>query len=248
MGCGCVEFAIPGDTLKEKLEVLESRGMWLELANDGKKHVKEIREVMASYQVPIKSVQAFRQHELQLLSADLEERNLAYRHITETIRMAAELGAENVVVVVGYGSPGVEKPEEACLNFFKEFGALGKELGVFISIEPLGSKTSFLPTVSDISQLIRKSISENLRLLIDTMHVESCGENPAEIIRIYSGEAEEVQLRDTDSKPPGKGKIDFEAVLASLQRFQGLVCLEYKPGQDPLADFELACKICGEVR
>ena len=31
MALGCVEFAVPGKTLEDKLRVLESHGMWLEL-------------------------------------------------------------------------------------------------------------------------------------------------------------------------------------------------------------------------
>jgi sugar phosphate isomerase/epimerase len=244
---GCVEFAVPGDGLQEKLEVLERRGMWLELANDGNKRVGEVRELLATHSVPVRSVQAYRQHEFQLLAPERGERELARRHVEETIRMAAELGAKNTVVVICYGTPGVKAPRKACLGLFRDFGALGEELGTLISIESLGTKTSFLPTASEVHWLIREVASENLRLLIDTMHIWSCGEDPARVIETYALEAGEVQLRDTGSRPPGRGEMDFTPILGSLRGFGGLVCLEYRPGRNPLADFELACKTCGVI-
>jgi sugar phosphate isomerase/epimerase len=248
MAWGCVEFAVPGNDLREKLKVLESRGMWLELANDGRKKTNEVQEMLASYSVPVRSVQAYMQHELQLLSTDKGERELARRHVEETIRMAAGLGGENVVVVIGYGEPGMENPRRACLDIFRGFGALAEELGVVASIEPLGGKTSLLPRVSDVQQLVEEVASENVRLLIDTMHVWSCEENPVQIIKKYSEHAKEIQLRDTDSKPPGAGEIDFTSIIKSIEGFPGLTCMEYRPGHDPWSDFELACKTCGVIR
>jgi sugar phosphate isomerase/epimerase len=248
MAWGCVEFAVPGNDLGEKLKVLETRGMWLELTNDGRRKTHEVQEILASHSVLVRSVQAYMQHELQLLSADKGERELARRHVEETIRMAAELGAESTVVVIGYGEPGMENPKKACLDIFRNFGALAEELGVIASIEPLGVKTSFLPRVSDVQQLIEEVASENVRLLIDTMHVWSCKENPAQIIKKYSEHAKEIQLRDTDSKAPGMGEIDFPSIIKSIERFRGLTCMEYRPGHDAWSDFEFACKTCGVIK
>jgi sugar phosphate isomerase/epimerase len=242
---GCVEFAVPGSTLEDKLGALESRGMWLELANDGKKSLGEIREALSSHSVAVKSVQAYRQHELQLLGADGNERKLARQHVKKTIEMAAKLGAENTVVVIGYGDPKVKAAGKTCLKIFKDFGKLGEELGVIVSIEPLGAKTSFLPRTSDVLRLVKDVGSNNVRLLIDTMHVWSTWGDPAQTIMDCSGKAEEIQLRDTDSKPPGAGEIDFGEIMKLIEKFSGLVCMEYRPGQDPEEDFELACKTCG---
>lgn len=245
---GCVEFAVPGKSLDEKLGALERRKMWLELANDGNKRVEEVREVLASHSVPVKSVQAYRQHEFQLLGANAKERELARLHVEETIRMAAELGAKNTVVVIGYGAPGVEKPRKACLKLFTDFGMLSGNLGVDVSIEFLGTKTSFLPRASDVHRLIKEVAVSNVRLLVDTMHVHSSGEDPAQIIEMYAEDLGEVQLRDRGSKPPGKGEIDFAKIIEAIhKKYRGLVCLEYKPGSDPEADFDHAHKFVSRL-
>jgi len=48
---GCVELAVPGDTLEDKLRILESHKMWLELVNDGfdEKRLKNILEILQNF-------------------------------------------------------------------------------------------------------------------------------------------------------------------------------------------------------
>jgi sugar phosphate isomerase/epimerase len=246
MDLGCVEFAVPSKLFEDKLRTLESHKLWLELANDGigKKRLTRILQTLSSFRVPVKSVQAYRLHELQLLSKKREEQRAAVRHVEETLKIASKIGAVNVVTTISYGKPDIEKPREKCVELFRHFGKLGEELTVVISIEPLGkNRTSFLPGVSDVYKLVQDVGSDNVRLMADTMHVHDNGDNVGEIVRKYSREFMELQLRDTGSRPPGLGTIDFEPVLKVVRgKFSGLTCLEYRPGPNPSADFEHALK------
>lgn len=239
MDLGCAEFAAPGDTLEDKLRTLESHGMWLELANDGKKQTEDILKVQPNFNVPIKSVQAYLQHEMNMLSADAGEREAAIHHVEETIELASAVGAQNVVVVITYGEPGVNNSRKRCIELLRRFGELGGELDITVSIEPLGRlRTTFLPGAFEVLQLIQEVESERVRLMIDTMHVHSNGQNPAKVIEELAPEISEIQLRDTDSKPPGQGSINFGPVLKVVrEKFRGLLCLEYRPGSDPHTDF-----------
>ncbi len=245
MDLGCTEFAVPGDTLEDKLRALESHGMWLELANDGKKQAEDILKMQPNFNVPIKSVQAYLQHEMSMLGADAGEREVAVRHVEETIELASAVGAQNVVVVITYGEPGVSNPRKKCIKLLRHFGELGEELGITVSIEPLGRlRTTFLPGAFEVLRLIQEVRSERVQLMIDTMHIRSNDQNPAEVIEKLAPEISEIQLRDTDSKPPGQGDIDFGSVLkVTLEKFKGLLCLEYRPGLDPHADFTNALEI-----
>ncbi len=229
--------------MDDKLGILESRRMWLELVNDGKRRAEDILKVQRNFDVPIKSVQAYLQHELDMLGADAGEREAAVRHVEETIKLAASVGAQNVVLVIAYGEPGVSNPKRRCIELLKRFGKLGEETGVTVSAEPLGRlKTTFLPGAFEVLQLVREVRSEFVRLMIDTMHVHSNGQDPAEVIEELPPEISEIQLRDTDSKPPGQGSIDFAPLLKVVrEKFKGLLCLEYRPGSDSHADFVDAC-------
>lgn len=243
---GCVEFAAPGDTLEDKLRILESHGMWLELVNDGfgEKRLKNILETLPNFNTPIMSVQAYLLHDLRMLSAKDEDQKVAVRHVEETIKIASAVGAQNVVAVATYGEPTIRNPREKCINLFKHFGKLGAELDVIISIEALGrDRTTFLPDVSEVYHLTRDVGSDHVRPMADTMHIHASGKNVAETIREYATEIAELHLRDTYSAPPGQGSIDFNPVLKAVhEKFRGLTCLEYRPGLDPRADFIGALK------
>ena len=238
---GCTEFAVPGDTLEDKLGILESHEMWLELVNDGfdEKRLKNILEILTNFNTSIESVQAYLQHDLRMLSAKDRDRKAAVRHMEETIKIASAVGARNVVAVVTYGKPTIKNPREKCIEIFRHFGKLGAEFNVVISIEPLGrDRTTFLPSVSEVCSLVHDVGSDHVRLMVDTMHIHTNGENVAETIRKFATEIMELQLRDTNSRPPGQGSIDFGPVLKVVrEKFRGLTCLEYQPSSDPYADF-----------
>ncbi len=247
MALGCVGLAVPGDTLEDKLRVLESHEMWLELANDGidEKRLRGILGILPSFKTSIESVQAYLQHDLRMLSAKDRDRKTAVRHVEKTIKIASAVGAQNVVAVATYGKPTVKNPREKCIEIFRHFGELGAEFNVVISIEPLGrNRTTFLPSVSEVCSLIHDVGSDHVRLMADTMHIHANGENVAETIGEYVTEIMELQLRDTNSTPPGQGSIDFGPVLKVVrEKFRGLTCLEYQPGSDQQADFTRALEV-----
>jgi len=251
MALGCVEFAVPGKTLEDKLRVLESHGMWLELVNDGltDNRSKEISKTLPSFKVLVRSVQANLLRDLRPLGARKKDREIAVRHVEETMRLASMLGAQNVVTVATYGEPTVENPVEKCVETFGHLSRLGAELGVTVSIESLGrNRTTFLPSVSDVCNLVRKVGSDYVRPMADTMHIYDNGEDVAEVVGKHAGELAELQLRDVDSRPPRRGNIDFGSVLkAARGKFKGLICLEYRPGPDPYADFAWACKFVNKL-
>lgn len=245
---GCAEFTVPGETLAEKLEVLESRGLWLELVNDGRvaERLGEIREALASFKVEVRSVQAYLQHKLSPLSSRAQERKAAIRHLEESIQIASAVGAQNVVAVLTYGSPGVGNPREASIKVFKRLGELGANLGVIISIEALGRpRTSFLPSVAEVCKLVGEMGSSHIRAMADTAHMHENGDEVVETLRNYLEDLEEIHLRDTESRPPGAGEIDFHQVLEAMRGFKGLACLEYLPGPNPQADLALALQTIG---
>jgi sugar phosphate isomerase/epimerase len=256
MALGCVEFAVPGNTLEDKLRVLESHGMWLELVYDGfnKKRLNDILEILPSFDTSIMSVQAYLLHDLRMLSAKDIDRKAALHHVEKTIKIASEVGAQNVVAVATYGEPTIKNPREKCIDMFRHFGKLGAELGIMTSIEPLGrDRTTFLPSVSEVYRLVHDIGSDHVCLMADTMHIHANGENVAETIKKYATEIAELQLRDTNSRPPGQGDIDFNQALKVVrEKFKGPTCLEYQPGLDPRSDFaeayEFVTKIISAVR
>lgn len=251
MTLGCAEFAVPENTLKDKLKVLESHEMWLELVNDGltNNRLKEIFETLPSFNVQVRSVQANLLRDLRPLDARKKDQEVAVSHIEETMKLASMLGAQNVVTVATYGEPTVKDPMEKCVDTFRHLSRLGAELGVTVSIEALGkNRTKFLPSVSDVRNLVSRVGSDYVHPMADTMHIYDNGEDVADVVGKHAEELAELQLRDVDSKPPGRGNIDFGPVFrAARGKFKGLICFEYRPGPDTYADFAWACEFVNRL-
>lgn len=256
MRLGCVEFSVPGKTLEDKLRVLDSHELWLELVNDGltKKRSKEIFETIPSFKVPVKSVQANLLRDLHPLGKSRKDREIAVRHVEETMKLASMLDAKNVVTVATYGKPMAENAMEKCVDNYTKLSKIGAELGITVSIEPLGkNRTTFLPGLEDVCNLVREVGSEYVRPMADTMHISDNGEDVAKVVGKHARDLVEIQLRDIDSKPPGRGNIDFKSVLKAIEgNFKGLICLEYRPDPDPHADLAWTCEfvngLISEVR
>lgn len=216
---GCVEYCLPGSTLEEKLRVCKRHKLWLELVN------KEERDLglLSSCDVKVKTVQAYLLHRYSLIGRERAERRAAWEHIRSTIEAAAEVGARYVLTVPSYGFEFTEHSYERCTGAFKNIAAFAQEYDVALLIEALSpSRTSFLPSLAEVSSFIASLNLDNIALAGDTCHALSSGED----VLAFRSQVAELHLRDSYSRPPGKGMVDFAPILRAHPWPQ--LCLEYK--------------------
>lgn len=231
---GIVEGCVPGKTLDEKLSHLEREEMWLELPNTGPRNL----DTLLDHCVVVLTVQAYRLHEYSMVDRDRGERKAALDHVKETIDLARRIGAQRVLVVPGYGFDLCPDPEGTWLTLMTEAALHAKDKGMEIMVESLGPKrTGFHPRFSDIAALVEELDQPNVGLVADTMHIYNSGEDVYETLEKYNGQIKEVQLRDTESLPPGKGDLDFERIIEITRGIP--LCLEYTP-RDVKEDFKAA--------
>ncbi len=225
MSLGAVDFVLDSENFEEVLRIFEELGLWLELARF------DATEVFSSYDVEVRSVQAYKLHELSIVSPHRKERIAAVEHIKEKIELASRIEAKRVVTVPAYGYSHAVNARQICMNSFRELADYASDCGVGIAIEALSPRrTSFLPCLREVIALVKDIDRENVYAMADTMHIHDAGEDVAEVIAEYSAEIAELHLKDTESLPPGKGRINFQQFLT-----QGLnvdLCLEYSGGGD----------------
>jgi sugar phosphate isomerase/epimerase len=221
---GIVEDCVPGRDLREKLGVLGREGLWLELANRGPRDLSDLE----LFNVEVRTVQAYLLHDYSLVSPDPDVREAAMRHIKETIELASSIGASNVLVVPGYGFDFCPAPERPWLELMGEAADHAEGLGVQILVESLGPKrTAFAPSLSGVASLVERLDHPAVHLMADTMQVYNSGEDVYAALERYAQRLKEVQLRDTGSKPPGRGKLDFRRIAEICRGIP--LCLEYTP-------------------
>lgn len=216
---GCFEKCQSGG-LEEKLGFLEARGLWLELANEG---VRDL-SILESYRVEVKTVQAYLLHKLRWLSPDKSVREAAQRHVMESIILAEELGAQNVLTVPTYGFLKKEKQLQICIENYRK---AAKDTDLNILVESLSPRrTSFLPSPFEVASLVEEIALDNVRLAVDSSHIKESGHDPVSVIEQLDKKIVEVHLKDDNSQPPGKGEIDFERMIKSCSN--QLLCMEFE--------------------
>lgn len=245
MELGITDFAVPGHGLEEKLRVAEKHGLWLEIANEGAVwKFWRWKSLLPSFDVRVRSVQAFLQHRLSLLSRSQIERKAALNHVEQTIELASNLSAEHVVVALCYGKPGVENADEVLVKSLKELAGSAAEHGVTVGLEPLDRKrTEYRPTAEEVWEVVKLVDSEHVKLVLDTGHLWENGEDVKGVLEKFGDRVSEVHLKDSGGKAPGRGRLDFGPVVELCVRLKGLKCLEYRPGKNPEEDLNLALKV-----
>jgi sugar phosphate isomerase/epimerase len=216
---GCFEKCLKGG-LEEKLEFLEEQGLWLELANEGERDLS----ILESYWIEVRTVQAYMLHKLHWLGPVESDRIAAQNHVIETCRLAEEVGAQNVLTVPTYGFSMGENSREVCIENYRK---AAKETNLIILVESLSpTRTSFLPNPFEVAALVEEVALENVRLTVDSLHVNEGGFEPASVIERLDDVIVEVHLKDNNSLPPGKGGIDFERIIKSCTN--QMFCLEFE--------------------
>ena len=194
----------------------------------------------------MRSVQAYALHWLSPLSKSEVECRNAVNHVIQTIELASLLSAEHVIAVVCYGEPGVADPDRRAVAMLRALAKQAKDRGITIGLEPLDAKrTSYRPTSTEVRELVKAVNDEHLKLMLDTGHLWENKENIMEVLEKFGNECSEIHLKDSESRAPGLGTIDFEPVRETCARLKALKCLEYRPSKDPWHDFQRALETVG---
>jgi sugar phosphate isomerase/epimerase len=182
--------------------------------------------------------QAWGEEGLSFTDHDPDVRRRAIDRICSHTPGAARFGALIIIGLVrGMLRPGVE-PAQAhdwLVQALRTCCAVAAEYGVRLALEPINRyETTLINTAADGLALIEQVGAPNFGLLLDTFHmnieeprletsIAACGE------RIFH-----FHVADSNRWPPGRGHLDFAAILAALRRtqYRGWVSGEFLPIPD----------------
>jgi sugar phosphate isomerase/epimerase len=217
------ESAIPATSLRERLELAVKENLALEIANKGNLEVELYR------QSAIATVQAYAMHEFHPLHRDRLHRQEAFRHVCETLQLAACLNAPRIVTVCGFGYELADRPFERALEFFRSLVVPAKDLGIRIMIEPLSPRrAAALTDPHEIATLIESLHEpEVFSLMLDTGHLTDSGFDLDSFFQNWNLPIEELQLKGAISAPP-QASIPVKAWLEALPELPSVVCVEHR--------------------
>jgi len=159
---------------------------------------------------------------LTLLNADSARSSLAKRRLTEMIDLAEALAAP-IVTIGGFRgrlSANLENGKAYLVDILREACVYAEKKSVRLAVEPLNRyENELVNNAAQGLEFIREVDHPSLGLLLDTFHVnieESSWTEPFRML-MEAGKLWHVHLGDNNRLPPGKGMIDFRAIVQTLQ-------------------------------
>jgi 5-keto-L-gluconate epimerase len=177
---------------------------------------------------------------LTLLHADPVTAALARLRLDELIELAAALHAPVVTVGSFRGRAVVDKAFSLAelARIMRRAGDRAAQAGVRIALEPLNRfEGDLLNNVAEGLAFLNELNHPAVGLLVDTFHVNIEESSWTEPFRqaMQAGKLFHVHLGDNNRLPPGRGLIDFAAILAALQEsgYTGWLSAELLGKPDP---------------
>jgi sugar phosphate isomerase/epimerase len=161
--------------------------------------------------------------------ADLTEsiRTASIAETLDSLKLAADLGAEKVVLHPGYISGlavfVMGRARRFAMDGLRAVVDTGGELGITICLENMFPQARFLVKPADFEPVFGSFPS--LRMTLDTGHAhigDKEGKRAVEFIRRYAERIEHVHMSDNFGKednhiPVGTGTVDFQSIVHELR-------------------------------
>jgi D-psicose/D-tagatose/L-ribulose 3-epimerase len=182
-----------------------------------------------------------------LTSNDKAIREAGFRYLENCIRTCMEIEAKNLIgpLHAELRKSVILSTEEKkvvwdnCVESLRKAAKRAEQEGITICIEPLNRFESyFLNTVEDGLKLVNDIGSINVKLLLDTFHMNIEEKDISSAIRAAGDKIGHFHACENDRGIPGSGHIDWEGVASALSEigYDGYVTIEsYNPDIPQLA-------------
>jgi D-psicose/D-tagatose/L-ribulose 3-epimerase len=161
---------------------------------------------------------------LSLIDDDAEVRRAAVAHLSDCVKVAADIGGAIVAgplyAPVGY-LPGRRRTQDEVHRAVEAWQTLGDTLaanGVTVAIEPLNRfETYFLNTVADTVALCRSIDNPRVGVLFDTFHANVEEKDMAAALRSAGPFLKHLHMCENDRGIPGTGHVDWPGVFRVIR-------------------------------
>jgi sugar phosphate isomerase/epimerase len=203
--------------------------------------VREVKSLLQQYHLTVPAIgtgQAYGEEGLSFTDPDLEIRRKAIQRIKDQMDLAMDIKGPQVIIglIRGTVKPGMDK-EKAEKYFVQSMvECLDYKPKVTFTLEPINRyETNLYNDTRSAMEVIDKIGRPNLKMLIDTFHMNIEEKDIIESILHAKGYVSHVHFADSNRWPPGCGHIDFAEILDALEEigYQGAVSAEILPKPTP---------------
>lgn len=182
---------------------------------------------------------AYFEEGLCLSDAHATRRAEAVARIADHCVFASRFGAMVVVGIMrGRLDDDADEARRQQDRFVESLGQCAEtagEHGVTLIIEPINRfETNYLPTTAETIALLDQVARPNIKLLLDTFHMNIEEPSIEAAFAAASGRIGLVQVVDSNRRAPGQGHVNFRSCLAVLEAggYQGYLSAEVLPIPD----------------
>jgi len=177
-----------------------------------------------------------------------EDREGFLKELRLSIEAAKAVDCTRLEVLTGNSLPGVSRETQMdnCVATLQAAVPLLEKNGMTAIVELLNSNVDhpgyFLNTVEDGIEIVQRTGSSHVKLLLDIYHVQVMQGNIIQRIRDSFEEVGQYHFADVPGRhEPGTGEINFRNVFRAIYdlKYDGFITAEYHPTDFTMRDLEL---------
>jgi hydroxypyruvate isomerase len=181
----------------------------------------------------------------------------AVADIERSIRAAADLGADTLIVTVGQRVDTLSEATQhnAVVRVLRAVAPTAADHGVTVVPEPLNTRVDhpgyFLRTADRGFEIVAAVDSPNVKLLYDVYHQQITEGNVIQTLTEHLDLVGHVHVADVPGRhEPGTGELAYGNVFAALDDagYEGVVSCEFSPAGDPDAAVERVVDLANDAR
>lgn len=173
----------------------------------------------------------------------VEERRATAEHYKELAELVAFWGGKTLIYLPGWIIFGTSRRQAWAWSreVLTEVADAIAHTGVTLVIEPTSHDTNLCVNADDAIELMQDVNRPNVKLMFDTFHVNWSREVNTDYVYKMGADLKHIHISDNDRLPPGKGVVDFPAIIDAMIdiEFDGYLTMEtgfHRRGIEPDQD------------
>ncbi|OGF59127.1 MAG: hypothetical protein A2Y62_05910 [Candidatus Fischerbacteria bacterium RBG_13_37_8] len=212
----------------------------LSIKDPNEKIIKDTIKTASNYGLAISTIatgQSYYNDHISLSDLNEGRRKSCISRMAANIDLASSLKA--VIIIGGIRGAGYDSQKSDLPRFMENFKKSLNEIipyaekkNVVLLLEPINRYETML--INDVTQalnLIDEIKSENLKILLDTYHMNIEERSIEESFRKAKGCIKYIHLADSNRLAPGWGHINFKSIVSTLNEigYEGFIGFEILP-------------------
>jgi sugar phosphate isomerase/epimerase len=200
---------------------------------------REVSELIKSYGLGLSAVGTgilYAKRGLSIADTRKNARETAIKLVNEFLDFASKCGAPILIIGLVRGKVPERCSSQKYMQLFREsvekIAESAYDRSMILVVEPINRyETNVINTVEDALEFEKKLQHENVKILVDTFHMNIEERDISEAIMKGGNRIKHVHLADSNRLAPGLGHIDFREIINSLDRidYEGYLSAEVVP-------------------